>query len=162
MIAQKELIKILNYNPETGIFMWKISTNRKIKIGDIAGHLDKQEGYIVIWVNKKKYLAHRLAWFYVYGVWPEKDIDHDDHNRANNAIGNLNNADKQSNAKNMSLRCDNKSGVTGVTWHKETSKWIANIAGVYLGGFTDKFEAICARMSANNKHGFHENHGRIL
>jgi len=160
MLTQIRLKEILNYNPDTGIFTWKISTNRKIRIGDVAGCLDKKEGYISIWINKNKYLAHRLAWFYVHGEWPPNDIDHDDHNRANNKINNLKPSNKQENAKNMSLRYDNKSGVPGVTWHKATSKWAVNIRNKYLGVFTDKFEAICARMSANNEHDFHPNHGR--
>ena len=162
MITQNKLKKALDYNPKTGVFTWKISPNRKIKIGSVAGCLDKSIGYIVIRVNKKNYLAHRLAWLYVHGVWPKEDIDHDDHNRTNNGIDNLKSSNKQKNAKNMSLRIDSKSLVTGVAWHKATSKWRAYIGSLHLGVFTDKFEAICARMSANNKHGFHENHGRIL
>lgn len=34
MITQKELKKILFYNPKTGIFKWKISPVGRIKIND--------------------------------------------------------------------------------------------------------------------------------
>lgn len=64
----------------------------------------------------------------------------------------------------MSLFRTNISGVAGVHFRKCRNKWRARIMvdgiDIHLGHFSDKFEAICARKSANNKYGFHENHGK--
>ncbi len=162
MITQKELKEVLHYDPETGVFAWIKQVSYKTKIGDIAGTKHKANGYIYIIFQRKQYRAHRLAWLYMKGEWPKTEIDHDDQIRDNNKWLNLNEATSQQNKRNQSLRKDNASGVTGVSPCKR--KWRAHIqiAGkfIHLGLFIDKFEAICARMSANNKYGFHKNHGR--
>ena len=83
------LKKLLHYNPRTGIFTWKISSKYScVKIGDIAGCKNK-DGYIIIGIDGKNYQAHRLAWFYTYGVWPKDQLDHEDHIRHHNWIDNL-------------------------------------------------------------------------
>ncbi|MFW4291481.1 HNH endonuclease [Salmonella enterica subsp. enterica serovar Paratyphi C] len=46
-------------------------------------------GYIRIYINKKWYLAHRLAWLYVTGKWPINVIDHINRNKADNRFINL-------------------------------------------------------------------------
>ena len=161
MITQPELKKLLHYNPETGVFVW-LEKRRGINIGDIAGYKHKQ-GYIFIFIGARLYLAHRLAWFYVYGVWP-KEVDHIDHIADNNALINLRNVTHKENGRNVSLSVCNTSGVTGVCWSKKSKKWYSHIkingTKINLGFFNDFFEAACARLSANNKFGFHENHGK--
>lgn len=130
----------------------------------MAGYINVS-GYIAISIDSKKYLAHRLAWLYMTGEWPENQTDHIDHVRDNNKWDNLRKATNQENLKNQSIRKNNESGITGVCWHKTANKWMAYInlseGSKYLGIFTDWFEAACARKSADNKYGFHENHGRI-
>ena len=159
MITQEELKSLLNYNPETGMFVWA-AKRQKIQIGSIAGTPSK--GYISIGINYKAYSAHKLAWLYVYGVWPT-EIDHINHVKTDNRIKNLRETTRSQNQKNQPLRKKSKSGVSGVIWGRARGKWIAqvNVNGVTvgLGSYADKFEAICARMSANNKYGYHENHG---
>ena len=86
-ITYDELIKVLEYNSTTGIFIWK--ENRKaVHKGDIAGHI-KNSGYVEIRVGGTTYLAHRLAWLYFYKKWPDNEIDHIDRNPTNNSISNL-------------------------------------------------------------------------
>ncbi len=162
MINQKELKRQLRYDPSTGIFTRLVSRNKSVKVGDVAGGING-DGYIQIRINSKQYKAHRLAWLYMTGEWPKHHIDHDDHIRCNNAWDNLFDVTHQENNKNASKRKDNASGVTGVFWHKVANKWKAQIKidGKHnpLGLHRDKFEAICARKSAEIKHGFHPNHG---
>lgn len=156
MLTQKELKELLHYDPDTGLLT-------RIKQNSIAGGREPN-GYIRISVQGRRYLAHRLAWLYMTGEWPKEFIDHDDRIRDNNKWDNLFEATNQENQRNQSLRRDNTSGVTGVVFHKDRGKWSARIriTGKYLtlGYFIDKFEAICTRMSANNKYNFHKNHGR--
>ena len=79
---------LLNYDPDTGDFTWKVSTSNRVRVGQVAGTL-RHDGYIRIKVNGKLYLAHRLAWFFVYGVWPVEFLDHIDQDKSNNRINNL-------------------------------------------------------------------------
>jgi len=161
MITQDQLKRTLHYSPETGLFIWLVSTNRKIRIGHIAGTLE--HGYIGIRINKEKYLAHRLAFLYMEGRWPVQ-VDHKDHIRNNNKWANLREVISSENCKNLSFSKSNTSGVTGVYWTKGFNKWLAQITlnykQIYLGRYEDKFEAICARKSAENTYNFHENHGK--
>lgn len=163
MITKNYLKKILSYNENTGVFTWIKANAAQTKIGDEAGWRH-HGGYIAIGINGNAYLAHRLAWFYVYNYWPKEHIDHINHVRDDNRIVNLRESNYKINMKNKSEYKTNRSRVTGVCWHKRDKVWQAKIKTkgrhIYLGGFKDKFEAICARMSANNKHGFHKNHGR--
>lgn len=159
-ITQEELKKQLHYNPDTGIFT-RLIAKQGARIGDIAGWYDSY-GYIRISINCKTYKAHRLAWFYVHGEWPD-EVDHIKHIRDDNRISELRAASPAINRKNQSLNIKNTSGVTGVYWDKVRKKWKSQIkvnkkviALYSLGG---KFEAVCARKSAENKYGFHENHG---
>jgi len=163
MLTQKELKELLKYNQETGAFVWIKSLCHKAKIDAIAGS-NHIAGYISIGIKGKLYLAHRLAWLYVVGVWPENQIDHINHIRDDNRLVNLREATNQENHKNQRLSKNNTSGVTGVSWNKRRYKWEVKIKTDEkykgLGFFKDKFEAICARKSAENKHGYHANHGR--
>jgi len=83
MIIQARLKEILHYSPETGLFIWLVSLSNRIKAGDDAGFINDISLYRTITVSGKMYQAHRLAWLYVYGVWPEY-IDHINHNRSYN------------------------------------------------------------------------------
>ena len=162
MITQAELKEALHYNPDTGIFTRLITISSRAKAGTVAGYF-RSDGYIYIGINKKQYLAHRLAWLYMYGEFPVYQLDHMNHKRADNRIMNLRTASNQENHKNRSKSARNTSGMTGVGWYKATGKWRSEInvdsRKIHLGYFEDKFEAICARLSANNKYGFHPNHG---
>lgn len=162
-LTQSYLKSILNYNPDTGIFTWKVSNSPRVKIGSVAGGLNNH-GYIVIVINKKHYLAHRLVCLYMYGKLPPERMDHINHVRDDNRIINLRLASSQENNRNASRRKDNKSGCVGVSWHPKANKWQAyinvNNNEIYLGVFLDIDDAIKARKQAEIKYGFHENHGK--
>lgn len=161
MITQSELKELLHYNPDAGIFEWR-KTRPGVKAGSCAGY--NIRGYVSIEINNIPYFAHRLAWLYAHGVWPKEQIDHINHIKNDNRLSNLREVSSFINHQNQKLNKNNKSGVCGVYWCNERGSWNAVIKvfykRIFLGRFTDKFEAICARLSANNKYGFHENHGK--
>lgn len=161
MLTQKNLKEQLNYNKTTGIFVWLVYGRGKNFLKE-AGC--KSDGYVVIQINGKSQKAHRLAWLYEYGYMP-RQVDHINHVRSDNRICNLREATQKENMKNSSISSRNRSGVTGVCWCKRNKKWLSQIMvdgrTKHLGYHLDKFEAICARKSANNKYGFHENHGSM-
>jgi len=162
LLSQKQLKELFYYDPETGHFTRLTKTAKRVKIGELAGG-DNGFGYLQIRINGELYLSHRLACLYMTGKWPEF-TDHINHIRSDNRWINLREVTCTENHKNMTLRADNLSGVIGVCFCNRDKAWLSYInvekKRKPLGYFKDKFEAICARMSANNKYNFHENHGR--
>lgn len=126
MITQAELKEQLHYDEETGIFTRKVSNSRRVKVGQVAGSLT-YNGYIEICVNGKRFLAHRLAWFYMYGVWPVNQIDHEDRIRHHNWKSNLRDLTQSQNNQNTGIPRSNTSGFKGVHFSKTYSKWVAQI-----------------------------------
>lgn len=138
LLTQSRLKEVLEYNPSTGVFIWikKTHPSVRIEIGQIAGSI-RPDGYNQIMIDCYPRLAHRLAWLYVYGSFPEKEgknfIDHIDGNRANNAIENLKEVSQSQNNRNAQIRCDNTSNVVGVYRHSNRRKsgkiipyWVAS------------------------------------
>ena len=175
MLTQKLLKELLHYDPNTGIFTWRVRDRRHFKsdrdrkiwvannAGKKAGNKGAQ-GYLRVCIFKKSYKSHRLAFLYMTGSFPPEQTDHINGIRSDNRWVNLRPVDSAENQKNTKRRVDNISGVTGVSWAKRDDKWQAwiNSGGTrkHFGYFTDKFEAICARKSAERRYGFHINHGR--
>ena len=131
-----------NYDPETGEFSKK---SGKPGCGRPATN-----GYLQIEVAGKRYMAHRLAWLWVYGVWPENQLDHMNQDRLDNRISNLREATNKQNGENVRLFKHNKSGRTGVSWRKSEKKWAACIKHhgrtIDLGTFACMIDAVAARI----------------
>lgn len=155
MLTQEYLKSILHYDHKSGVFHW-------ISNGALAGSIQVY-GYIHISIANRKYAAHRLAWLYIYEKFPAGQIDHLDHNRANNRIENLREVRHSDNGRNQKRRVDTSSGVTGVSFHKQRQKWhariVVNYKKIHLGYFDSFEDAVSARKAANLLYGFHENHG---
>lgn len=124
MITRDQLKQILRYEPETGDFYW-VKPVSGVKPFSKAGHMVHK--YLCICINKRKYRAHRLAWLYVHGKWPENDIDHINRNPVDNRIENLREATRTENNFNKKIPLHNKSGFKNVSWNKFRNKWGARI-----------------------------------
>lgn len=135
------LLHVFAYDPLTGIFTWKNPYWKRLK-GKPAGRL--MLGYVKIKYKNIEYSAGPLAWFYMTGVWPADDIDHEDRKRSNNRFSNLREATSSQNAINQS-NLDNTSGYRGVVWIERLGKWKATLkAGrksFNLGYFDDAVTA---------------------
>lgn len=142
--------ELLDYNPLTGVFIWRISPSRNTPAGSIAGA--SSDGYRLIRVDGGRYKAHQLAWLCVTGEWPVSRIDHKDTDRSNNAWTNLRLATNSQNKANMGKRADNKSGFKGVSWYPQTKRWVAQIRcegkSKTLGYFHDPEHAHAAYCEA--------------
>ena len=153
IIDLESLRALVQYNPETGVFTRKVKRdfNPRSVLGKPLG-TPYSNGYLGFRVNTRKYLAHRLAWFYVYGCWPASDLDHVNGNRADNRVSNLREATKSQNMANTKTQVNNTSGHRGVIFDKANSKWMAymQLHGKFIniGRFAEKEEAIAARSQA--------------
>ena len=104
-LTQEYIKQILNYDPDTGEFVWRVNRhNRKLK-GKIAGGISiKDHGYVEIRIDGKKYYAHRLAYLIMTGKWPKNEVDHMDRNRSNNILSNLRIVSQSDNCKNCNRK----------------------------------------------------------
>ena len=117
-ISQELLHALFTYDPDTGVFIRRVSTSSRAREGQIAGCIDG-DGYYLITVTGIQYRAHRLAWLYMYGAPAEGFIDHINHCRTDNRMSNLRvvtNADNLKNRARATKR--NKLGVLGVSFNK--------------------------------------------
>jgi hypothetical protein len=116
--------KKLFYNQEEGIFYWTKDAHKHL-VGKMAGTLSKK-GRIQIVLNRKSYLAHRLAWLYVNGEEPNGQIDHINGNPLDNSFSNLRLVDSRTNSENRrKANRNNISGFLGV--RKNGKNWSAKI-----------------------------------
>lgn len=155
MITQQRLKELLDYEPETGIFTWRVRNGNRTKVGGNAGGVNSY-GYVQIRLDGSLYKAHRLAWLYMYGEMPSDMIDHINRKTGDNRICNLRIATNSQNQQNAGVRNDSTSGIRGVSWDKKRGKWCARIKAKdtrrHLGYFESIEEAIAVRCAAESKY----------
>ncbi len=165
-ITVDRLKELLKYDPETGLFT-KLTTNHRWKAGTVVGSRDNSKGstagYVKIFVDGKRYKAHRLAWLYMTGEWPE-NTDHMNHVRHDNRWCNLREVTHADNTKNRTMNKNNTSGFRGVSWHKRKEKWVVYInippaKRKTIGYFDSMIDAVAARLRFESQCGYHANHG---
>lgn len=170
--------ELLDYNPETGVFVWKprgrhrfsadIDFNRwnSRNAGSRAGGVTcNTKGYtsrrIKIFSSTQK--EHRLAWMWMTGEYPPEQVDHRNRDATDNRWHNLRASTNSENAKNMSMSGNNTSGVSGVFWIKSKRRWCAKVCcdGVLtvLGSFRDIDDAAIAVQEFRKERGFDPEHG---
>lgn len=149
-----ELKQILSYDPQTGKFVWLVRPSKSISEGREAGCKEKRIGYRTIGYRGRIYKAHRLAWLYVTGKWPDGLIDHINGIKDDNRFENLRVVDESGNSQNIRKpNKRNKSGFMGVILFQ--GKWRASITHSgkthWLGDFTTPEEAHQTYLAAKRK-----------
>jgi hypothetical protein len=151
ILTQARLKELFSYDEKTGYF------KRYQRFGpkkEISGHI-ATKGHRQIMVDRKLYMAHRLAWMYVNGSFPENLIDHINRNPDDNRICNLRLATNSENQQNTKVRKDNLCGHKGITYRSQTNQWRARISKngktIDLGSFKCLDDALKARKQAEDK-----------
>jgi hypothetical protein len=127
-LTAEDVRKFVHYDELTGIFTWIGDGPYRFVRGGIAGCLHKSSGYIVLTLNSKQYKAHRVAWLYVHGEWPDDEIDHRNGDRSDNRISNLRLANSQENNQNRGFDRRNTTGYTGVFRSSDNKKFTSSIS----------------------------------
>lgn len=143
------LKNILNYDPDSGIFTWKVKTCRKVTIGKEAGAISKANPlaapYLVLNFDGTRYKLHILAYFYMTGKWLPGNIDHEDGNTLNNKFLNFRIATRKEQNTNKAKHRDGVCKYKGIHFNKRTNRYVAEIMNnrvkYHLGSFDTQEEA---------------------
>ena len=113
------------------------------------------------------YGIHELVWLWHYGEFPTHGIDHINGNPLDNRLSNLRDVSHILNGRNQSMRKDNTTGHTGVTWHSRKGGYEVRVRTgserKYLGRFATLEEAVKARddfLRNNPQLGYTDRHGK--
>lgn len=177
---QEKLDMLLTYDPNEGKLFWRNRTlDTFLPVGKrspehMMGIWDSRfagkeagglhSGYVRLMIDGVHYMVHRIIWKMVYGTDPDQ-IDHIDGDRSNNRLSNLRDVSHQVNAKNRKLYENNKTGLSGVSYHERDEVWQVRIGvgegeEIHIGNFKLWGEAVAARLAAQTVLDYHQNHGR--
>ena len=154
-ITIDRLKELLSYDCKSGLFARHPSYS-KSAWKSVVGTIDR-EGYVRIGLDKIVYRAHRLAWFYVHGIWPSGQIDHINGDKADNRIENLRDVSQTINQHNRKrANKSNACGILGVRKVKNKSgHWMARIGfdgkQIHLGTYKNNEQAQAAFLAAKEK-----------
>ncbi|CCJ48937.1 HNH endonuclease [Bordetella parapertussis] len=154
LLELASLRSLLSYNPESGEFRWLKTNSNASVAGSVAGRSINSDGYKQIVIAGRFYKAHRLAWFYVHGEWPNQ-IDHINGIRTDNRLSNLRNVSAQHNTHNQrNPHKNNRSGFLGVV-ARPNGRYQAEIRvngrKKFIGTFSTPEEASLAYVSAKRE-----------
>lgn len=154
LLTCERLRELLHYDPDTGSFTWLV-TRGKARPGMRASYVSAN-GYMYIGIERRRWLAHRLAWLYMTGEHPPRMIDHKDNEPTNLRWSNLRLATNAENGQNQQRPPrHNTSGFLGVSLYKPNGKYAAYIKingkSRYLGYFESPEQAHDAYVKAKRE-----------
>lgn len=152
-ITYRRLLEALAYELATGLFRWRVRASNRVKVGDVAGNLMKT-GRVQIHLDGENHLAHRLAWFYVFGEWPRHVIDHINGDPSDNRLANL--RDVTTKINNQNRRAAGARSSTGLLGafkyaHGFRSQIMVDGVLVNLGTFDTAHAAHAAYLAAKRQ-----------
>lgn len=148
-ISHQRVRDLLDYDEETGVFTWRQ------RVGNVAA--GTRAGSILscnrrqLEVDGISIKTSRLAWFYVTGEWPSRNLDHKDCNSLNDAFQNLRECSQTQNQGNRRRPSNNSSGYKGVHYCNTNKTYLARVRFkgkcFCLGSFDDPEKAHAAYVA---------------
>lgn len=129
-LTHGRLTEMLDFDPETGLFTWKVARSNRVKVGSRAGVLHRPSGGRYISIDGEKFMAHRLAFFFVNQRWPNTDVRPLDGDYDNCALANLREVSRVELAHQRETVATNTSGYAGVSRAK-FGRWQSKITWNY-------------------------------
>jgi hypothetical protein len=148
LLTQDLVKRFLRYDPETGDWTWIEQINSRVEVGDAAGTISVH-GYRIITFFGYKYRSARLAFLYMTGRWPDKEVDHENRCKTDDRWVNLRDVTRSDNQINRDLQGNNTSGERGIHWDTNRNKWFAQVkrdnVTFSVGRYDTMEEAVSAR-----------------
>lgn len=156
----------LEYDPITGIFLWKINPSRNEgwnrryagqRAGSVlmvGGQVRQPRRLITLSFNgeKRRNYSANLAWLYMTGEWPSDEVDHKNTDSCDDRWDNLRAATSSQQKANRKVRSSSFTGLKGVSFDKRRGTYCADIGGrgkrVRASGFRTAEEAHAAYTKA--------------
>ena len=156
-LTQDRLKELLEYNPDTGEFKWKITKNNlNAKKNSKAGSFTNN--YNIITIDYRHYRGSHIAFLYMDGYIPENNVMHINGKSYDDRWCNLKHTSSSCKSKNSKLYKNSTSGVKGVNYNRTVDKWLVRISdkrkNIYIGNFKNFDDAVRARWEAEKKHNF--------
>lgn len=155
-LTAQRLRELLHYDPETGVFTWRVANGNRAPAGGAAGGR-RSDGYVHVGVGGggSRYLAHRLVWLHVHGRWPVGQIDHINGNRSDNRLANLREATQAINSQNIRAAFRNNAASKMLGVYRNGKRWMARIwvngRPRYIGTYDTPQEAGDAYIAAKRQ-----------
>jgi hypothetical protein len=161
-LTQERLTELAHYDPDTGIFTWRVSRQGGARAGEPFGNPDK-DGYLQAKLDGVMHKLHRLAFLYM-GEQVPPIVDHENRVRRDNSWKNLRQATKAQNAHNQKTRIDSGTKMKGVRFREKSGLYQAyirlNNKYKHLGNFGSADEAAeFAQLARDMCHGEYVCHG---
>ena len=156
-LTAERLRGLLSYDQATGVFTWREKPSPRIHAGAVAGTV-MSHGYRHIKIGDRYYKAHRLAWLYVVGSWPQAHIDHRNCHRDDNRFDNLREASRAINSQNRrnASRGKRSCNLLGAYLDRNSGRWNSKLRVNgrvrFLGCFATAEEAHEAYVAAKRIH----------
>jgi len=144
-LTQDRLRSLLDYDPQTGRFTWRAT--KANAVGGTRAGCDMGGGRRSIRIDGRLYREHRLVWLYLFGRWPEAQIDHINCEPSDNSLENLREATQSENNRNRRVQRDGLKGVVKIG-RRFYARIRADGATRHLGGFATEEAAHAAYMDA--------------
>jgi hypothetical protein len=163
------LLAILAYDPTSGRLSWRSRDAETLAKHDLpvpanldrwnaryagtdAAQADDGHGYRTLSIGGRLYKAQRVVWAMHYGRWPTGIIRFVGANRYDLQISNLRAPNPRPIRQKGDKLKNNRSGVTGVHWHRSKRNWRARIQVdgkcISLGEYVHFEDAVRARREA--------------
>ena len=118
-----------------------------------------------LYVRRRQGSIFQILQRFILSAPATQFVDHIDGDGLNNIRANIRLVSPLENMRNRKLNKNNSSGVSGVCWAKDSSKWQAQIKlkgkMIYLGQYDNIDCAIAARKAAEKCLDFHKNLGNM-
>jgi hypothetical protein len=153
-LTQARLKEVLRYDQQSGQFFWIVRGAYRRNPGDAAGSPSK-DGRIRIRIDGELFYRYRLAWLYMTGYWPTKNIDHINGDQTDDRWVNLRDVSQSENLQNQ--RCAPKHSSTGLIGAQRgrNGKFSSSIQlhkkHKFLGTFATPEEAHAAYIKAKRE-----------